>query len=168
MVEVHRLCQSWPLWLFAPGTRKRSCATKCVYWLRWKSTAFINYGWTWNGRISYDIFSNIDVGPARKDIQRSYRVQDSTGWRTDWEHAKETSGTPKAAMFLTSWAAVSFHYEGCQDSVGGTATRYGLDHSGFEPYGDETFRNRPYRPWDPPIHLYLFSFPGGKAAGAWC
>ena len=35
--------------------------------------------------------------------------------------------------------------------------------------GDESFRNRPDRPWDPPNfpNVYRVSFSGGKTAGAW-
>jgi hypothetical protein len=58
----------------------------------------------------------------------------------------------------------------------GIATDYGLDGPGLEterkrnPGGDEIFRTCPDRPWGPPSHLYngYRSFPGGKAAEAWC
>ena len=46
----------------------------------------------------------------------------------------------------------------------GIATDYGLDGPGSNPGGDEIFRTRPDRPWDPPSILYngYRVFPGGK------
>ena len=47
-------------------------------------------------------------------------------------------------------------------------TRYGLDGPGMEkPVGDEIFRTRPDRPWDPPSLLYngYRSPPGVKRPG---
>jgi len=57
-----------------------------------------------------------------------------------------------------------------RDSSVGKATRYGLDGPGSNAGGDEIFRTRPDRPWDPTKLLYsgYRFFPGGKAVGAWC
>jgi len=56
-----------------------------------------------------------------------------------------------------------------QDSVVGTATRYGLDGPGTEfRFLGDIFPIHPTRSWDPPSLLYngYWVFPGSKAAGA--
>jgi hypothetical protein len=54
-----------------------------------------------------------------------------------------------------------------EDSLGGIATRYGLEGLRFEPWcrggGGEILRTHPDRPWSPPSFLYIayrVSFPG--------
>jgi hypothetical protein len=55
-----------------------------------------------------------------------------------------------------------------RDSSVGIATRYRLDGPGLSRCGDEIFRIRPDRPWDPPSLLYNgypVSFPEVKRPG---
>ena len=55
------------------------------------------------------------------------------------------------------------------DSVGGIATRYGLEGRGSNPGGGDIFRTRPDRPQGPPSLLYneYKIIPAGKVAEAW-
>ena len=58
-----------------------------------------------------------------------------------------------------------------RDSADGIVVRYGWTARGSNAGGGENFRTRPDRHWGPSTLLYngyRVSFPGVKAAGAWC
>jgi len=87
-------------------------------------------------------------------------------WLPSW-HRKNYPQNLRSAFFEIIWHLWQQLELG---SSVGIVTGYGLDGPGIESrWGDEIFRTRPDRPWDPSSLVYngYRVFPGGKAAGAW-